>query len=368
MAEGEVSKAPVVPEADTEHCAVCSSAENLKRCGKCLSVAYCCKEHQIQDWKKHKKNCIKKGNVGKSEENQVTKPETLTTHENEENSAKSASLNLSFEFDKRPIKIVDFVQPAAGDKHDPDVLAAHVTKQLKLENYCVVNDIFNPKLANAILNEVKNLHSTGIFIDGQLSGGKTSSIASQTEKAIRGDKITWLEGNEKQFPYICLLVKTLDNMVSRMNYHLKGECEVGGRTKAMVACYPGNGSGYACHVDNPNRDGRCITCLYYLNEGWDASANGGMLRLFQGTDDYVDVEPILNRAIFFWSDRRNPHEVQPAFKKRYAITLWYLDRHERQQAKNSVKAQTIEDMNKMQQQYAMMDLESQETKEGELEK
>lgn len=45
--------------------------------------------------------------------------------------------------------------------------------------------------------------------------------------------------------------------------------------------------------------------------------DGGLLRIFPAnTDDYVDVAPVANRLLFFWSDRRNPHEVQPAFKTR----------------------------------------------------
>ena len=39
--------------------------------------------------------------------------------------------------------------------------------------------------------------------------------------------------------------------------------------QAMIACYPGGGSGYKKHVDNPSEDGRIITCICYLNNNWD---------------------------------------------------------------------------------------------------
>lgn len=47
-----------------------------------------------------------------------------------------------------------------------------------------------------------------------------------------------------------------------------------------MACYPGSGSHYVKHVDNPNHDGRCITVIYYLNVNWDVKRSGGLLRIF----------------------------------------------------------------------------------------
>ncbi|XP_072884909.1 prolyl hydroxylase EGLN2-like [Hemitrygon akajei] len=112
----------------------------------------------------------------------------------------------------------------------------------------------------------------------------------------------------------------------------------GVRSAAMVACYPGHGTGYVRHIDNPNGDGRCVTCIYYLNRDWDVSVHGGLLQIFpENRSEVANIEPLFDRLLIFWSDRRNPHEVKPAFATRYAITVWYFDGKERIEAKERFK-------------------------------
>ncbi|KFU94835.1 Egl nine 1, partial [Chaetura pelagica] len=184
------------------------------------------------------------------------------------------------------------------------------------------------ELGGLVAEEVRALHHTGRFTDGQLVSQKSDS-----SKDIRGDKITWVEGKEPGCQTIRLLMNSMDDLIRHCNGKL-GNYKIYGRTKAMVACYPGNGTGYVRHVDNPNGDGRCVTCIYYLNKDWDAKVSGGMLRIFpEGKAQFADIEPKFDRLLFFWSDRRNPHEVQPAFATRYAITVWYFDADERARAK-----------------------------------
>ncbi|ETE59559.1 Egl nine-like 1, partial [Ophiophagus hannah] len=193
---------------------------------------------------------------------------------------------------------------------------------------CVVDDFLGKELGGQIEQEVRALHHTGRFTDGQLVSQKSDS-----SRDIRGDKITWVEGKEPGCKTIGKLMNSMDDLIRHCNGKL-GNYKINGRTKAMVACYPGNGTGYVRHVDNPNGDGRCVTCIYYLNKDWDAKINGGILRIFpEGKAQFADIEPKFDRLLFFWSDRRNPHEVQPAFATRYAITVWYFDADERARAK-----------------------------------
>lgn len=131
---------------------------------------------------------------------------------------------------------------------------------------------------------------------------------------------------EKIFPKMLTLsgVYSGENKLQLMRFYFQ--------LQAMVACYPSLGTHYVKHVDNPNKDGRCITATYYINPNWHPSVNGGTLRIFPKNQPVLDIAPQFNRIIFFWSDRRNPHSVEPAHRTRYAITLWYHDAIEREQA------------------------------------
>lgn len=97
------------------------------------------------------------------------------------------------------------------------------------------------------------------------------------------------------------------------------------RGRLMCTCYPGGdkegedcGKGGPCryikHCDNPDRNGRILTTLYYLNKDWIPS-HGGQLRIFPQNYDGSnarpshDVAPLHDRFLIFFSDRRNPHEV-----------------------------------------------------------
>ncbi|XP_020895082.1 hypoxia-inducible factor prolyl hydroxylase [Exaiptasia diaphana] len=207
-----------------------------------------------------------------------------------------------------------------------NVIADFVVKSLNGYNHCIIDFLHGLSLANAILEDVKMFHTEEGFSEGRLSNLEDKK--GTPNRAVREDLVAWTDGKGR---------KAIQKHMSRMDFLLKlcnkyiTDVEISSRTQAMVACYPGKATGYKQHVDNPNKDGRCITTLYYLNPTWNVETDGGILRLFPGgiRRKTVNVEPLFDRLLFFWSDRRTPHEVTPAFKPRYAITLWYFNDEER---------------------------------------
>ncbi|XP_071390652.1 egl nine homolog 1 isoform X3 [Centroberyx affinis] len=298
---------------DRQYCELCGKMENLLKCGRCRNSFYCSKEHQKQHWKKHKLICKE------ADKAQVSKQKPEPTQpsgdgKTEEKSGEDGSNNA---------------KSNGQTRSSPQKLATeYIVPCMNKHGICVVDNFLGAETGMCILEDVKALHKTGKFTDGQLVSQKSDST-----KDIRGDKITWIEGREPGCEKIRFLMSRMDDLVRHCNGKL-GNYTINGRTKAMVACYPGNGTGYVRHVDNPNGDGRCVTCIYYLNKDWDAKEHGGLLRIFpEGKAQFADIEPKFDRLLFFWSDRRNPHEVQPAYATRYAITVWYFDADERARAK-----------------------------------
>ncbi|KAI4883165.1 hypothetical protein NFI96_013933 [Prochilodus magdalenae] len=203
----------------------------------------------------------------------------------------------------------------------------YIVPCMKYYGICVKDGFLGSRIGDRVLKEVETLNHSGKFRGGQLVSQR--SIPS---KNIRGDQIAWVEGKEPGCETIGILMAHIDEAImhSSANGQL-GNYAINGRTKdgliellyfsvnmiAMVACYPGNGTRYVRHVDNPNGDGRCITCIYYLNKDWDVKVHGGLLQLYpEGRNVVANIEPLFDRLLIFWSDRRNPHEVKPAYATR----------------------------------------------------
>lgn len=213
-----------------------------------------------------------------------------------------------------------------------DSICRQVIEHMNRYGICVIDNFFGNERGNAIFEEVRELYETGRHISGRLvndrfaNGNSGSSVG-----AIRNDRVIWISGAENGCSKINGLIQTLCSVVTnsiRLSLYSNNALDnivINRRTKAHVACYPGNGTRYVKHVDNPNGDGRLITAIYYVNKNWSVKHEGGLLRMYPtGMNEVANIEPLFDRVLFFWSDRRNPHEVLPAYRDRFAITVWFM--------------------------------------------
>jgi len=85
----------------------------------------------------------------------------------------------------------------------------------------------------------------------------------------------------------------------------------------------GGGGCFPVHLDSDRSvDGRLVTAIVYLNEGW-GPGDGGALRLYPAGGGFapVDVAPEGGRVVLF-SSRSMPHRVLPAARRRVCFSAW----------------------------------------------
>ena len=152
-----------------------------------------------------------------------------------------------------------------------------------------------------------------------------SSVNEQIVKSIRGDKIRWIDEENK--------TETEEIFFSKINdfiEYLNLTCYMGiEESEFHYAIYP-EGTFYQKHVDAfKNDDRRTLSIVLYLNDEEWKDEFGGQLTLYladeNNAEKELDILPLAGRLAVFDS-KSIPHEVKTVNRPRYSITGWLKTR------------------------------------------
>lgn len=143
--------------------------------------------------------------------------------------------------------------------------------------------------------------------------------AERRRNHIRGDFTCWL--SEPLLPPERHLMQRMEELRLQLNRDaFLGLFEL----ELHYARYS-TGAAYSRHVDQPmGSTQRKLSLVLYLNPGWQ-STDGGVLRIHNVGDGFVDVEPIAGRLVCFLTPGRE-HEVLQARRERLSISGWLRGR------------------------------------------
>ena len=145
---------------------------------------------------------------------------------------------------------------------------------------------------------------------------------------MRGDRyLTVTEARaHAACPALALLDAAMDVVGGALAAHLtrrNGEVGLVARSDALFACFPGGGAQYGAHRDGGGTNAVRLTSIVYANPGW-AADDGGALQMYnEQTETWHAIMPAADRFVVFYADTVL-HRVQPAFRRRYALTCWWL--------------------------------------------
>ena len=215
---------------------------------------------------------------------------------------------------------LEAVERAVGLRGAP---VARVADALRQHCHATLDGFLAPEVAAGINELLRRMHARGELALGEVSAG--------VRERTRNDLMRWLTSADERSPALSGLFAALDDLVNALARHESLRDEWGGgrrlvRAETQCTCYPGGGARYTRHTDDAKQRVRRLTCILYANPRWAEDA-GGELRLHladgTGRERMVDVAPLDNRLVLFFSDARVPHEVLPTYAPRYAVSVWY---------------------------------------------
>jgi hypothetical protein len=217
---------------------------------------------------------------------------------------------------------------------------------LETQGWAMVDGLLDENLCKEMRAEAVELYDEGYFATSQSTKWDTESNSSVTYDKHNVFSMQ-LDGGEQYYVapqlhhYMVTMTKTLQPILAERFPEAQLSSTM--MSNKLAVC-TGDGSAYDKHYDNSGMDDtRKVTVLYYMNN-WRPEMEG-QFRIYQSPAQTasctsldkdvvdksgastIDVDPVGNRLLVFWSDRL-VHSVQRSVAPagvadhRYALTLW----------------------------------------------
>ncbi|MBF0596144.1 2OG-Fe(II) oxygenase [Faecalibacter rhinopitheci] len=196
-----------------------------------------------------------------------------------------------------------------------------IIDELGNNKFSISNHFFTSEETAAFKTHVINQDTSQDFHAAAIGNAHNEKII----QSIRGDKIRWIDENNKYEVEEIFFQKVNDFI-----QYLNRTCYMGiEESEFHYALYP-EGTFYQRHIDAfKNDDRRTLSMVFYLNDEDWKEEYGGQLSLYlpqaNGTEKEINILPVAGRLAIFDS-KTIPHEVKPVQKPRYSITGWLKTR------------------------------------------
>jgi len=219
------------------------------------------------------------------------------------------------------------------DKSGLKFFTENALNELQAKGFIIRDNFLGKENLQATKQQASTLYAQGHLKAAGMNKGEDKWVHSDT----RGDSILWLDKDDKSFmdnhTAISELILEIDSIRKELNLSCGFKSPA---VQIQLARYPA-GARYVRHRDailpkeredskdydqeDQSKLRRRLTVLYYMNEDW-REEHGGQLRMYLSDGKHIDIEPIGDRLVVFWSALME-HEVLLSNHERYAMTVWF---------------------------------------------